>query len=73
MFHKSFTLELQDSLSYPSAETICDAVARYAADGKENLEWVSREKPVSFYLDKILYIVSVPMLRGGYYLLCEAK
>ncbi|WP_317400277.1 DUF4318 domain-containing protein, partial [Anaerotruncus colihominis] len=50
MFRKSFQIELEDSLTYPSARIICEAVESYAAGSKERLTFVSREMPVSFYL-----------------------
>ena len=64
MFRKSFQIELEDSLTYPSARIICEAVESYAAGSKERLTFVSREMPVSFYLDQDLYEVKVDV-RGN--------
>lgn len=69
---KTFYIELEDSLTYPDAQTICALVERYAENGKETpLEWVSREKPVSFYLGGHLYQTEIGMIRGGYQIDCK--
>ena len=73
MFRKSFQIELEDSLTYPSARIICEAVESYAAGRKERLRVVSREMPVSFYLDQDLYEVKIIMIRGGYELSCRKR
>ena len=68
---KTFMLDLQDSLTYPSAETICAAVETYAREGKEELTFVSREKPVTFLLSGAVWRVDIGMIRGGYTLYCR--
>ncbi|MEN8435361.1 DUF4318 domain-containing protein [Clostridium septicum] len=69
-FRKSFDIELDDALEYPSAETICNTISKKV----KNIEFVSKEKPVSFKQGNVLYEVEISMARGGYMLICtEAK
>lgn len=73
MFKKSFVLELKDSLKYPSYEIICNIIEAYCIENNELLKWQNKNEPVSFYIDNILYVVEIHMIRGGYELLCKEK
>ncbi|WP_459503869.1 DUF4318 domain-containing protein [Bacillus sp. C1] len=68
---KSFFIELDDALTYPSAETICVAIETYAAESKEKLKFESKVKPIAFYLENTLYQVDIRMAQGGYYISCS--
>ncbi|HEK9103022.1 DUF4318 domain-containing protein [Bacillus pfraonensis] len=67
---KSFFIELDAALIYPSTEIICKAIETYAAESKEKLEFESKVKPITFYLENTLYQVDIRMARGGYYISC---
>lgn len=71
MFIKGFHIELEDALSYPSAALICSCIENYAKSSKENLNFISKQKPVTFYLDDISYVAEISMARGGYYIRCK--
>lgn len=73
MFKKSFILELEYSLKYPSIETICNMVEKYCKENNELLKWENKNEPISFYIDDVLYGVEIHMMRGGYELLCKEK
>ncbi|PFA13223.1 MULTISPECIES: DUF4318 domain-containing protein [Bacillus cereus group] len=68
---KSFFIELDDALTHPSTEIICMAIEAYAAESKEKLEFKSKVKPITFYLENTLYQVDIRMARGGYYISCS--
>ena len=70
LFKKSFLLDLNDSLTYPSAQTICNAIEKYCVDSKEKCQFVSTEKPVTFYLNDKLFSAEISMARGGYIIKC---
>ncbi|WP_154100494.1 DUF4318 domain-containing protein [Bacillus mycoides] len=71
LLRKSFYIELDDSLHYPSVKTICSAVETYAIQSKEKLRFESKTKPITFYLEDTLYSADVRMARGGYYIFCR--
>lgn len=66
-FRKSFNIDLEDSLTYPSGKTICDIIEKE----QKNVEFISKEKPVIFKIDDGIYEVNIEMARGGYYLSCK--
>ena len=68
---KSFFIELDDALTYPSTEIICMAIEAYAAESKEKLEFKSKVKSITFYLENTLYQIDIRMARGGYYISCS--
>ncbi|MGW6189831.1 DUF4318 domain-containing protein [Bacillus cereus] len=55
LFSKSFFIELDDSLTYPSAEVIRSAIESYAAKCNEQLKIESKVKPITFYLENVMY------------------
>ncbi|PEX57325.1 hypothetical protein COK47_31645 [Bacillus cereus] len=67
LLRKTFYIELDDSLHYPSPKTICSAVETY----EEKLRFESKTKPITFYLEDTLYSTDVRMARGGYYIFCR--
>lgn len=69
----AFTLDVADASERPKATEICTRVAAYAAETGETLEFVSRTKPVTFYLGEHLYEAEIRTMRGGYYLCCKQK
>ncbi|PKJ54918.1 DUF4318 domain-containing protein [Bacillus sp. SN10] len=71
LFSKSFFIELDDALTYPSVEVITSAIENYAAACNEQLTFESKVKPITFYLDEVLYRAEVKMARGGYYISCS--
>ncbi len=73
LFKKGFDLELDDGLTYPSSETICEAVLAYCKRTGESCTFESTKRPVSFLLNGIRYHVQVQMTRGGYYLHCKEE
>lgn len=66
-FRKAFVVELKDSLQYPSAQSICDTILKQ----ESNIEFISKEKPVIFKLDNVIYEVEITLSRGGYELICK--
>ncbi len=70
-FKKGFDIELEDSLNYPSSEKICEGIATFCSNDKQKCGFVSRNNPVTFNLDGILYETTVNTGRGGYYLFCK--
>ncbi|MDK0862479.1 DUF4318 domain-containing protein [Clostridium perfringens] len=64
-FRKAFVVELKDSLQYPSAQSICDTILKQ----ESNVEFISKEKPVIFKLDNVIYEVEITLARGGYELI----
>lgn len=66
-FRKTFNVDLKDSLQYPSANTICDTILKEEI----KVEFISKEKPVTFKLENVVYEVEVTMARGGYQLTCK--
>ncbi|MED1410149.1 MULTISPECIES: DUF4318 domain-containing protein [Bacillus] len=71
LFSKSFFIELDDALTYPSAEVICSAIDRYATECNEQLKFESKVKPIIFYLENVLYRAEIKLARGGYYISCS--
>ncbi|PFD37000.1 hypothetical protein CN285_21425 [Bacillus cereus] len=71
LFSKSFFIELDDALTYPSTEVICSAIDRYATECNEQLKFESKVKPIIFYLDNVLYRAEIKLARGGYYISCS--
>ena len=67
---KGFLIDLEESLTYPTTDDICNYIEKYSQGDKEPLEFVSKEKPVTFYLGKDLYEAQVDMARGGYIIHC---
>ena len=67
IFRKSFQIELKESLTYPSANDICSAITK----DQKNVEFISKEKPVTFKIEDGIYEVEVGMARGGYILSCK--
>jgi len=68
---KAFDIELDDALTYPTSQTICSYVEKYCIRSKVQPEFVSKESPVTFYINKDLYGVEIRMARGGYMILCK--
>lgn len=68
---KSFFIELDEALTYPSAEVITSAIEGYAAECNEKLKFESKVKPITFYLENVMYRVEIKMARGGYYISCS--
>ncbi|MDU7886764.1 MAG: DUF4318 domain-containing protein [Clostridium perfringens] len=66
-FRKAFVIELKDSLQYPSSQSICDTILKQ----ESNVEFISKEKPVIFKLDNVIYEVEIKLARGGYELICK--
>lgn len=67
LFRKTFDIELEDALTYPSAKIICKTIS-----GKEsNVEFINKENPVSFKQKNTIYEVEIRMARGGYILTCK--
>lgn len=71
LFSKSFFIELDDALTYPSVETICSAIESYVAKCNEQLKFESKVKPITFYLEDVLFSAEIKMARGGYYISCS--
>ncbi|MBZ0312518.1 hypothetical protein AB2T96_15160 [Clostridium butyricum] len=66
-FRKTFDIELEDSLTYPSAKTICDTILKKQSD----IEFINTDNPVSFKQLNTIYEIKVEMARGGYILICK--
>ena len=66
-----FFIELDDALTYPSGEVITSAIESYAAECNEQLKFESKVKPITFYLEEVLYRAEIKMARGGYYISCS--
>lgn len=66
-FRKTFDIELDDALTYPSAKTICEIISKE----ESNVEFINKEKPVSFKIEDVVYEVEIKMARGGYILHCK--
>ena len=49
------------------SNTICDTILKQ----ESNVEFISKEKPVIFKLDNVIYEVEITMARGGYELACK--
>lgn len=64
---KTFNIELDDALTYPTAGVICNIVSNKVSDA----ELISKISPVSFKSEGIIYEVEVSMARGGYILICK--
>ncbi len=71
LFSKSFFIELENALTYPSSEVITSAIEGYAAECNERLKFESKVKPITFYLGSVFYSVEIKMARGGYYISCS--
>ncbi|MED0991912.1 DUF4318 domain-containing protein [Bacillus nitratireducens] len=71
LFSKSFFIELDNALTYPSAEVIRSAIEGYATECNEQLKFESKVKPITFYLGSALYRTEIKMARGGYYISCS--
>ncbi|PFM63221.1 hypothetical protein COJ48_17365 [Bacillus cereus] len=71
LFSKSFFIELDEALTYPSTEVICSAIDRYATECNEQLKFESKVKPIIFYLENVLYRAEIKLARGGYYISCS--
>ena len=71
MLKKGFHIDLQDSLTYPSAKDICSCIENYAISTGEKLDFVSTQKPITFRLNNVPYIADISMVRGGYYIHCK--
>jgi hypothetical protein len=67
----AFYIDLDEALIYPTAQVICDSIAKHCGKAQLNFEFVSRGNPVTFQLEDGLYEAEVTMLRGGYTLLCK--
>lgn len=71
LFSKSFFIELDDALTYPSSEVITTAIEGYVAECHERLKFESKVKPITFYLENVMYRAEIKMARGGYYISCS--
>lgn len=65
-FRKSFDVELEDALTYPSTKTICETIS----NKESNIEFINKQKPITFKQENTIYAVKVKMARGGYILIC---
>ncbi len=70
-FKKSFLVDYDDSLTYPSSQTICKTIEKYCLSLKQKCQFVSTENPVTFYLEDKLYVAIISMARGGYSIRCR--
>lgn len=70
-FKKGFDIQIEDTLNYPSADKVCKYVEEFCSADNQKCEFVSKNNPVTFRLDGILYKTTVNMSRGGYCLLCK--
>lgn len=67
LLKKSFDLDLEDALNYPSNDTICNTI-----QAKEpRIVFTSKIKPITFTLDDIHYVVEIKIVRGGYGIVCK--
>lgn len=66
-FRKTFDIELDDALTYPSANIICDTILKK----ESNVEFISKESPVCFKQENTIYEVEIRIARGGYILICK--
>ncbi len=71
LFSKSFFIELDDALTYPSAEVIRSAIEGYAAECNGELKFESKVKAIIFNLENVMYCAEIKMDRGGYYISCS--
>lgn len=71
LFKKTFYIDLEDALVYPSSQIICKYIQKYCIDNKHELEFRNTVTPVTFTLDGVLYDATVKMARGGYYIHCK--
>ncbi len=70
LFSKSFFIELDEALTYPSSKVITSAIEGYATECNERLKFESKVKPITFYLENAMYRAEIKMARGGYYISC---
>ena len=71
-FKKGFLVEATGE-AYPSSDqSICQSIEEYISPSQK-LEFVSQKRPVTFYLDGILYQAEVneAQTRGGYFINCK--
>ncbi|MGG7177143.1 MerR family transcriptional regulator [Clostridium paraputrificum] len=68
---KGFLIELDEALTYPSAVEVCKAIKKDSDSSGQELKFVSEEKPVTFYLNGVLYNTEITTARGGYVLHCK--
>ena len=61
LFKKSFLVDYDDPLTYPSAQAICKAIEKYCVSAKQKCQFVSTEKPVTFYSEDKLYVDIISM------------
>ncbi len=66
IFRKSFDINLDDALTYPTSKTICETIAK----NEDDIEFLSEESPVTFKKNNLIYEVEIKMARGGYILTC---
>ncbi|SCC22925.1 Uncharacterized protein BW664_02188 [Bacillus mycoides] len=71
LFSKSFFIELNEAQTYPSVEFICSDIEGYTAECNKQLKFKSEVKPITFYLEDVLYHAEIKMARGGYYIYCS--
>ena len=71
LFSKSFFIELDEALTYPSSEVISSAIEGYATECNERLTFESKAKPITFYLENVMYCAEIEMARSGYYISCS--
>ncbi|TCZ80859.1 DUF4318 domain-containing protein [Paenibacillus albiflavus] len=70
-FKKGFHIEIDDALTYPSKQTICQAIEQYAAENKKQVQFVSSVQPLTFLYESRQYYVDIRMSRGGYTIFCR--
>lgn len=71
LLKKSFEVDYEDTLKFPSTKVICEAVEKYCEDSQSHLEFVSKVTPIMFRLDDVLYTATVRTARGGYMIVCK--
>jgi len=67
----TFYIDLDDSLTYPSSQKICEIIEEYCTDTKQEFHFINKSNPITFSLNGILYETKVDMAHGGYFLLCK--
>jgi hypothetical protein len=71
MLKKGFFIDLEDSFTYPTVTVICSCIENYAKSTGEKLEFVSKQKPVTFRLDDVPYVAKITLMRGWYFIHCK--
>lgn len=51
-FDDIFTYPAEKDFIYPNNKIICEALEKYGADNNEEIGFISREKPITFWLNR---------------------